>query len=185
MNNFKLLKSNLDLREIREELARSTLWVQMDSVPGRARTQAHSSRIQLRTNAQVPGAHYHEIQESRDLPAWEELAATRAFVVGFAREVGGEIGRVRASKLHAGATIVPHVDIGGYCAIRDRYHLVIRSPAGTEFTAGEDSVIMRENELWWFDNKKLHSVRNPGPHDRIHLIFDLLPHMQRLADARG
>jgi hypothetical protein len=175
MSNFKLLKSNLDLRELREELSRSSLWVQMDGVPNRATTQANSSRIQLRTNVQIPGRHYHEIHESRDLPAWHALAATRAFVVAFAGEVGGEIGRVRVSKLHAGAAIVPHVDVGAYCAIRDRYHLVIHSPAGTRFTAGEEAVLMKENELWWFDNKKLHAVRNPGNEDRTHLVFDLLP----------
>ena len=34
---------------------------------------------------------------------------------------------------------------------------------------------MRSAELWWFDNKTIHSARNESPHPRIHLVFDLKP----------
>ena len=53
--------------------------------------------------------------------------------------------------------------------------MVIRSEAGTLFTAGDDAVTMHENKLWRFDNKKLHFVRNLGSASRTHLIFDVLP----------
>jgi hypothetical protein len=66
----------------------------------------------------------------------------------------------------------PHADIDEYDAVRDCYHLVIDAPAGTEFIAGDEQVVMEENELWWFDNKKRHCVRNVGA--RVHLVFDLL-----------
>ena len=85
------------------------------------------------------------------------------------------MGHVRVTNLRGGAEIIPHVGIGQYCAIRDRYHLVINAEAGTEFTAGDETVVMRENELWWFDNKKIHSVKNLGPSPRTHLIFDVRP----------
>lgn len=175
MQNFHLLKSNLDLRAIRSELSRSLLWVDMNSTDNPARTQRNTARIQLRANVEIAGKHYHEIHATRSLSGWQQLTATRQFVVEFAQEVGGEIGRVRVANLSAGAAVIPHIDVGSYCASRDRYHLVINSEQGTRFVAGDESVTMHENELWWFDNRKMHSVYNPGSQSRTHLIFDLLP----------
>jgi hypothetical protein len=175
LEKFERLKANLILNQIRDELLHSDLWVNLDSLPNRPRTWAGTSRIQLRTNQKIPGRHYHDVQETQDLPAWRTLTHTRNFVIDFAREVTGEIGHVRAASLRGGAEIIPHVDIGEYCAVRNRYHLVIVSKNGTEFIAGDERVTMNENELWWFDNKSLHSVRNPGDVPRIHLVFDILP----------
>ena len=59
--------------------------------------------------------------------------------------------------------------------MRDRYHLVLRSAAGSWLKAGDEEVRMREGELWWFDNKQMHEAMNDGDQDRIHMIFDLLP----------
>lgn len=171
---FKLLKDDLDICDIREELRQSDLWVNLDVRPNRPKTHAGTHRIQLRVNQQVPGKHYHDIHETRDLPAWSILSCTRRFVLDFAEEVGGELGHVRVTNLLPGAEVIPHVDIGEYCAIRDRYHLVINSPRGTTFLAGDETVTMRENEFWWFDNKSLHSVKHLGDVPRTHLIFDLL-----------
>jgi hypothetical protein len=174
MINFRCLKTRLDLSKMRAEIADSPAWIDIGRLPSAASTHANSNRIQLRTNRRIAGLHYHEIQESESLPAWHALPETRRFVEDFAEATNGEIGRVRISKLDAGARIVPHVDVGGYCAIRDRYHLVIDAVLGTEFVVENEIVVMRENELWWFDNKKRHSVRNLGDQPRTHLIFDLL-----------
>jgi hypothetical protein len=182
MTNFRLIKSGLDLDGIRRELAASDLWVDMDARPKRPSTHANTDRIQLRTNVRIPGKLYFDIHETVDLPAWTILAETRRFVVDFVRETGGEVGHVRVTNLDASAEIPAHVDIGEYCAIRDRYHLVINSECGTRFKAGEETVTMRENELWWFDNKKMHSVANLGSVPRTHLVFDILP---PVAGGRG
>lgn len=179
MKNFRRLKANLDLADIRDELRGSDQWVDEDTLPNRPMTHAGTSRIQLRTNQKIAGRHYRETHETRDLPAWKTLARTRRFVTDFAREVGGEIGHVRVASLRVGGEIAPHIDIGEYCAIRDRYHLVIDAPLGTEFVAGNEAVVMKEGELWWFDNKKKHCVRNIGDVPRIHLVFDLLPAANR------
>ena len=174
MRYFRLIRGDLDISGVRQELRQSTLWVDLDKRPNRPATHAGTHRIQLRTNQQIPRKHYHDIHETRDLPAWKLLSQTRQFVLGFAAEVGGEIGHVRVTNLLAGCEVVPHVDVGEYCANRDRYHLVINSPQGTLFNAGDETVTMRENELWWFDNKAVHSVKNLSDVPRTHLIFDLL-----------
>lgn len=173
MQNFRLIAADLDLRCIREELDRSNLWVDMDMQQNRQKTRASTLRIQLRTNQQIEGKHYHDIHETRDLAAWAQLPHTRSFVERFAGQADGEIGRVRVAKLRAGAEIVPHIDIGEYCAIRDRYHVVVYSPKGTQFVAGDERVIMKENEMWWFDNKKIHHVKNLGNTPRTHIVFDI------------
>jgi hypothetical protein len=175
MKNFRLLMDKLNLVEIRAELAASDLWVHMDGLPNRPMTYANTDRIQLRTNRHIPGKSYHDIHETIDLPGWTVLLHTRQFVLAFLEEVGGELGHVRVTNLSPLAEIPAHIDVGEYCAIRNRYHLVINSEQGTEFTAGDETVTMRENELWWFDNKKRHSVRNLGGKPRTHLVFDILP----------
>jgi hypothetical protein len=174
LSNFMLIKDGLDLREVRGEIARSGVWVDMDSLPNRARTHVGTRRIELRTNRNVPGKHYHDTQETRDCSGWRILVHTRRLVEELAGEIGGELGRVRIASLRAGRTIEPHIDVGEYCAIRDRYHVVIDSPSGTLLAVGDEAVVMRENQLWWFDNKKPHSVKNLGDVPRTHLIFDLL-----------
>ena len=174
LRNFRLLKSNLDLRAIREELSKSTLWVDMHSRPNRPKTQAHSQRIQMRAHVDREDQHFDDVEESLDCPGWQALETTRNFVLDFAAEAGGVIGRVRVSNLDPGKEIIPHIDNGAYYVHRDRYHLVINSVNGTQFTAGDETVTMHENELWWFDNKKMHSVKNLGDQSRTHLIFDLL-----------
>jgi hypothetical protein len=175
MKSFQLIKSGLNLDAIREELAASDLWVDMDKLPNRPRTHANTDRIQLRTNRRVAGKSYHDIHETIDLPAWNILTQTRQFILEFLRELGGELGHVRVTDLSAGAEIPAHIDVGEYCAIRDRYHLVINSECGTLFTAGEETITMRENELWWFDNKQMHRVKNLNSSPRTHLVFDILP----------
>ena len=69
----------------------------------------------------------------------------------------------------------PHVDAGAYYRIRDRFHLVLRSREGSPLTSGGETVVMREGELWAFDNKAEHDARNPIDEPRVHLIFDVLP----------
>lgn len=67
------------------------------------------------------------------------------------------------------------VDAGVYYRVRDRFHLVLKSRAGSPLTAGDETVVMREGELWTFDNKAVHEARNPTGEPRVHLIFDVLP----------
>jgi hypothetical protein len=174
VKNFRLIKSGVNLTAIRQELRNCHLWVDLGARKNSPATHADSDRIQLRTNQSVEGVHYRDVHETIDLPAWTVLSATRQFVVDFANLTSATIGHVRVTNLRAGAQIIPHIDIGEYCAIRDRYHLAINTH-GTQFTAGDETVIMQEGEFWWFDNKKLHHVRNLGDQPRTHLVFDLLP----------
>lgn len=72
------------------------------------------------------------------------------------------------------------MDAGAYYRVRDRFHLVLRSPGSSPLTSGGETAVMRAGELWAFDNKTRHDARNPTDEPRVHLIFDVLP-----ADGRG
>jgi hypothetical protein len=101
-----------DLTAIRAELAASDLWVDMGARPDRPKTHANTARIQLRTNQHISGKSYHDIHQTVDLPAWNILAATRQFVLGFLSQVGGELGHVLVTNLNDSAEIPAHIDIG-------------------------------------------------------------------------
>ena len=51
----------------------------------------------------------------------------------------------------------------------------LRSPEGSPLSAEQETVTMREGELWVFNNKVKHRADNPAEQPRVHLIFDLLP----------
>ena len=98
----------------------------------------------------------------------------RSFLKALAARQGAELGRAKLVMLPAGRRVYPHIDRGEYYRVRDRYHLVIRSTAGSWLRAGDEEVTMQEGELWWFDNKAMHEAWNHGDQDRLHLIFDML-----------
>ena len=98
-----------------------------------------------------------------------------------------EIGRVMLAMLRAGDRIQQHTDginrpckrcqASGSSMCRylgrypERFHCVIASNPDCWFTCGEERVCMAPGELWWFNQRVLHSVKNSGD-DRIHLILD-------------
>jgi aspartyl/asparaginyl beta-hydroxylase (cupin superfamily) len=93
---------------------------------------------------------------------------------GFARRLGGTLGRAKIVNLPPGRRVLAHVDRGDYYARRDRYHLVVESD-GCRMRAGDEEVVMGRGELWWFDNKAEHEAWNETASPRIHLIFDVEP----------
>src|ERR1700722_19695592 len=85
------------------------------------------------------------------------------------------LSRVTIVRLTAESKVLRHIDEGSYFFLRDRFHLVLQSPAGSLLMSGGEEVRMREGELWWVDNKQFHEDRNESGDWRIHFIFDLLP----------
>ena len=104
----------------------------------------------------------------------EHLPRTRDFVAQLAHRMHGRPGRAALVLLRPHGRVYPHIDRGIYYQLRDRYHLVLRSAAGSRLRAESDEVRMREGELWWFDNRVPHEAFNDADTDRIHLIIDVL-----------
>jgi hypothetical protein len=95
----------------------------------------------------------------------------------FAASAGnGTLQLARIVKLEAWGQVYSHVDRGLYYLIRDRYHLVLQSPSGSKMQCAGEVSIWHPGELWWFNNHVAHQAFNDSGHERIHVIFDVLPY---------
>ncbi len=105
------------------------------------------------------------------------LAAT--LMDNFAKEIDGSLARASIIRLKPNGKVYRHMDDGAYYILRNRYHLVIKSSAGSLLSAGDEQVRMLEGELWWFDNNQHHAAENQSDEWRIHYIFDVLPNVHK------
>lgn len=177
---FRRLKADVDVQPIVAELAaQPEAWFQQTGRQ-RVRVQAEALAIPIRglRKSKMVGIARREVQESRYTTLSRSFPVVRAFIEAFAAEVGGRVARAKIVNLPPGGRVHPHVDRGEYYATRDRYHLVVQS-AGCGMSAGDEQVVMRKGELWWFDNKAEHAAWNDTSEPRIHLIFDVEPRRAR------
>jgi len=172
MKNFKLVKEGIEAAPFLAEVeAGAAFW---SGERGKIPVHRETRSIHLRAAAVEAGVAYYDLERSVATPAWGRFPRLTVFLEAFAREARGELGRALIVGLNPGAQVYRHTDRGRYFAPRDRYHLVLRSPAGTRFFCGGDERVMHDGELWWFDNKQEHEVFNGSDvAERIHLIFDL------------
>lgn len=80
--------------------------------------------------------------------------------------------RANLVRLKPGGVITEHTDNNFSLVHSHRIHLPIVSNEEVGFTVGNETIHMKEGELWEINNRRLHSVRNDGPTERIHLILD-------------
>lgn len=176
---FTRIASGIDVRPILAELeAVPEMWLVDTSRQRNVRCQRDTRNIFLRVARKPlpPGArNANDVHESRVARSAAKFPRALAFCEWVASLQRGELGRATLVALQPRGWVRPHVDAGAYYCIRDRFHLVLKSPGGSPLTAGNETVVMQEGELWAFDNKAEHEARNPGDEPRMHLIFDVLP----------
>jgi hypothetical protein len=80
--------------------------------------------------------------------------------------------RSRLMRLAAGATVAEHADVNYHWHYRVRLHIPVLTRPEVIFCCGDAQVHMAAGEAWIFDNWRLHSVVNPAPCERIHLVAD-------------
>ena len=178
-SNFRRLREGVDVSRLLTEVdAASQMWLSDTSRQRKVRCQRHTRNIFLRV-AQKPlpaGAkNANNVHESVYARNARRFPNALKFLRRTAVSERATLGRATLVALPAGKCVYPHRDAGDYYRVRDRYHLVLRSPQGSLIRAGHQTVVMREGELWVFNNKIEHAARNPAGVTRIHLIFDLLP----------
>ncbi len=179
MQHFTKIAEKLNIALLLEELnAGQEMWSVDTSRQRKVRCQRHTQNIFLRAPQKPlpPGAkNANDVHESRTTPAASRFPRALAFCEAVAGEFDATLGRAALVALLPKRRVYPHIDSGAYYRIRDRLHLVLRSIEGSPLSAGDETVVMREGELWAFNNKVIHWAENLSSDRRIHLIFDLLP----------
>ena len=177
--SFTRVATEIDVAPFLAELdAAPEMWLANTSRQRKIRCQRDTQNIFLRVARKPlpPGAkNANDVHESRIAASAAGFPRALAFCEEMAALQKGALGRATLVALQPRGWVRPHVDTGAYYRIRDRFHLVLRSRAGSPLTSGGETVVMREGELWAFDNKAEHDARNPTDEPRVHLIFDVLP----------
>ena len=178
MKYFKCLKSDVDPKPFLDEIAGiDGAWDVSTGRQDKIEVQREALAIPLRglRKSAINGRARRDVHESRWTTGSKPYVRARGFLEAFAREQDSILGRAKIVCLPAGKRVYPHIDRGDYYRVRNRYHFVLRSTAGSWLKAADEEVRMKEGEVWWFDNDQMHEAFNDGDEDRIHMIFDMLP----------
>ncbi len=183
MKYFERMKRNFDVAPLLEEI--SSVPKAWDLATGRQdkiRVQREAKAIPVRgiVKSKIQGRKRRDVHESRWTSTSTSFPRARKFLEDLAAETNSELSRGKIVLLPPGRRVHPHIDRGEYYRLRNRYHLILQSAAGSWMRAGDEEVRMQAGELWWFDNDQVHEAHNDGELDRIHFIFELLPR-ERLA----
>ena len=177
MRNFLQIAQGLDVLPLLHQLAiQPELW----NVHGLRRDYPNSPHvvvddIWLRfqdlygTTDQVIDGH-----ESVSYPAWEKLTAAQDLVFALmARVRGVRLGRVIITRLPVGKVIAAHSDGGGCAEYYNRYQICLSASAGNVLRCGDESISMRDGDIWMFNNLLEHEVINNSAADRLVMIVDI------------
>lgn len=176
MQFFKLIRSGVDVAPLLEEVqSQPQVWLLDTARQDKIRAQRETNTIFLRSAVSRPDLHINENQETRPTPVAKSFPRAVAFMTEFAAEMNCQLSRATIVRLKPNSQVFRHIDGGSYYFLRDRFHLVLKSSAGSVLMSGGEQVRMQEGELWWFDNKQHHEAYNDSDEWRIHYIFDLLP----------
>jgi hypothetical protein len=187
MKYFRRIKHNIDVQPFLDEIASiPDAWDLSTGRQDKIAVQREAQAIPLRglVKSKIGDRKRRDVHESRYTTSSRKFLVARAFLESFAAEQDTELGRGKIVRLMPGRRVYPHIDRGEYYLVRDRYHLILQSQAGSYLKAGDEEVRMREGELWWFDNNAMHEAHNDGDVERIHMIFDMLPR-HRIAAVYG
>jgi outer membrane protein assembly factor BamB/orotate phosphoribosyltransferase len=172
---FKLIRSGIDVAPLLEELReREEAWRIDTGRQDKIRVQRDTNTIFLSAAVHRPDLQINENQESRLTSVSKNFPRALAFMTEFAEEMNCHLSRATIVRLKPKSQVFRHIDEGSYYFLRDRFHLVLQSSAGSVLMSGGEQVRMQEGELWWFDNKQYHESCNESDEWRIHYIFDLL-----------
>lgn len=124
----------------------------------------------------IPKAPSDVVDEIRVEPyrGWHVLAPIRPLILDLMRRVEGVgLGRCIVTRLKPGASITPHADAGAPAEYFRRYQIVLQSLPGAIFQIEDETVTFRTGDVWWIDNRSVHSVTNNSADDRIVCIVDV------------
>ena len=115
-------------------------------------------------------------RRSHDRPAWaqwrsllEPVLAQAVRPYGYARAA---FPRVMLARMAPGGVIKPHVDANPSAKWPHKIHVPLLTNPQVVFFVGDRGYHFPEGQAVEVNNLGIHAVRNDGPGDRIHLIFE-------------
>lgn len=177
MTHFKLLASGLDVSKLAAEIAsQPDLFDEVtdrQDYPGSAHRDSKTIFLRWCKGLDVKSA-FSEIP-AFDFPAMGKLATARELINYAIHRAGAQqLGRVLVVSLRPGGVVTPHADEGAYADFYERFHIVLKSEPGNIFRCEDETVEMKTGDLWCFNHKTEHEVRNMSDSNRIHLIIDMV-----------
>jgi len=179
---FKRLESGINILPILKQVAEN--FNDFNLPPSRRtakddlREPVQKETMALRLVKGVPvsgkGSYFSRLNKSHEIIKTElyyKYNECVYFLNWFEKIYGGKIYRVTIVHLSAGGKVYPHTDPGDYYENKDRFHLGLSGYY--DFTVDDETQRFGAGDLFWFDNKKIHSSINATPIPRISLIFDV------------
>ncbi len=151
--------------------ARPELWNQYSYRKNKP-AHAEMSDIWIRYNAiENLGPNFNDEHESVWYPAYKELPYLKKLIFPLMTKVEGErLGGVLITKIPLSCEIKPHIDKGWHVDYYDKFYISIKSQQGANFYCGDEILCPKVGEIWRFDNRQLHWVKNESLDDRMTLI---------------
>jgi hypothetical protein len=172
---FSLIGRVPEISIIAEEvLANEHLFSADCSRQANIKVQRETEYIPLRRAARNGNVGVNDNEMVEDTRFVDAFPVLMGLLRKIAEAQGGVLERAMLVRLPSGGRVYPHVDEGRYYASRDRYHLVVQTNEGAStLRCGPELAEMGLGEVWWLNNKALHSSENNSSSPRVHVIFDL------------
>jgi len=113
---------------------------------------------------------YDNSQETMKTELYYKYDECVYFLNWFEKTYSGKIRRAHIAHLKVNGKVYPHIDGGEYFKNKDRFHLGLSGYY--DYTVEDETQRFGAGDLFWFNNKKMHSCINATPIPRISLIFD-------------
>ena len=178
--HFKCIAAGLDVEPLLQLLdAKPELWKEIETRQ-RFSGSPHKNTETIYVRGALKMSPYYVLWHTGayDYPSMEYLkSALVPLLQPILKDLGVEdMGRVLIVNLKATKQVERHIDQGTYANHYERFHLVLRSNKHCFLSSGNWILNLQEGEVWWINNKVLHSAENNSTEDdRWHIIFDCVP----------
>jgi len=114
---------------------------------------------------------FNDEHESVWYPAYHKLSALKAIIFDLMRLVEGErLGGILITRIPPGAGIAPHRDASWHVEHYDKFYVQLKNPPGAVFWTEDEVNRPLPGDIYRFDNRVLHWVKNEGKSERMTLI---------------
>jgi len=182
MKNIRIIKRDIDVSKIREQLEQYPEdWGNVSRMKGVDRQDPHTKLVTSGVLQLVMGgiSKPGEFIGDTEICVPTEATIRHTEIQKWLATLKLKVGRCAFLKTAPGGMTGKHIDRGNYYLTKDRYHLSIKGIYRyTVWDDGENDnakevVVVPPGTFFWFDNKKNHMAENIGPAERIAFIFDV------------